>query len=513
VRWLVLALALASCGAPVRATRPGSLVARQRSAEPSPMPACEDLRASGESRARACAIAELDPDAGVVEVFVRVEPDALPAARRSVTLTLAGETHDLGRVDAPAERRLHVALTSAVAPGQSFRHAAGWHLHGRSFVPELRVDGEPVDVPATLLLRAGDAPVYTSAGPSHALFDAPSFGRLADESYEVGALTVSRREVDGDTLWVGASDRADAELEAAADVLAQAYRLLREALGRPPTDSLLLVLHAPAAEAFGQRAGSSVVWAIATSEDPAVALAQALAPLVRLWFTSGSDEPWLRDGVPEYLATRAAVALLDLGPDALARVMIGDARAQHLAFCLDAHLRESSSSLAALLRTRRGPITAEALLEDIGAISGPTAGYLAALAASEGEFPIDQCLERIGYAAEVHAYDGPTDAAVRAALGVVGWTALSRLPALRVDEVAEASALEVGDLLLAVGGEPVADVDDVAWGLREAPDGGAIALSVRRRGDRVSLDATLGELVEREAREHTELVRLEAGTP
>jgi len=513
VRWLVLALAVASCGGPVRAPRPGSLVARPRPAERSPMPSCEDLRASGATGARACAIAELDPDAGVVDVFVRVEPEALPATREQVTLELAGETHDLGRVDAAAERRLRVALRSEVAPGHSFRHAVGWHLDGRSFVPRLLVDGEAIDVPATLLVRAGDAPVYTSAGPSHHLFDAPSFDRLAQESYEVGALGVSRREVEEETLWIASSDRSDAELEAAADALAQAYRLLRDALGRPPTDALLFALHAPDAAPFAAKTGSSVVWALAPSDDPAVDLASELAPLVGLWVSDTSDEAWLSDGVPRYLATRAAVELLGLDAGALARAMLGAARDEHLPFCVDAQLRESSSSLAALLRARRGPLTAEALLEDVGAISGPAAGYLAALAAAEGDFPIDQCLERIGWAAEVHAYDGPSDAAVRAALGVTEWSALPRLPALRVDAVAEASALEPGDVLLAVGGEPVAGPDDVAWGLREVPAGGAVALSVRRRGDRVSVDATVGELVEREAREHTELVALEASSP
>lgn len=514
MRWCLVWLVLAGCGGPARATRPGSLVGR--SPAPGVAPSCQDLHAGA---ARACAIATFDADAGVVSVVVRVEPEALPAARARVEVRCAEQTLDLGAVEEAAEVRCDVPLTSRVAPGESFRHAAGWHLAGRTFVPALLVDGAALEVPATLSLDVGDAPLYSSAGPGARVFDAPSFARLAEESFEVGPIAFTRREVVGDTLWIGGTGRADGELEVAADAIAGSYLELVEALGPGPADSLLIVIHQPDGAPWGIRAGSTIVWALPASEDPEVAIAGALDPLVAAFLPS--SEPWLARGVVGYLAARLGAEQLGFPRDAVARQVFRLATAEDPApglvasFCLDGALAERDRSLAGALRAARGgaALTSDGLLSDLAAVSPATASHLAALL--EGEAAIAPCLERAGLRVDEEGLEAPSEEAHRDALGVEAWEPAAGLPALRVAAAAEGSPLRGGDLLLAVADQAVVTPDDVALALRGLAAGAPVALEVRRRGERQRVDWTLPDLagVEVVTRDVVRLVPIEVAAP
>lgn len=505
-----MAVALWGCGAAVPpAARPGSLVAR-RPAPGQSAPACQD---------RACATATFDAEAGRFAIAVRVEPSALPAERARVEVRCGDEVHDLGAVSEPAELRCEVALESRVAPGESFRHPAGWHLAGRSFVPSLTVDGAAVDVPATLSLDVGEAPLYSSAGPGHRVLDAPSFARLAEESFEVGPIALTRRDVVGDTLWIGGTGRGDGELEVAADAIATAYRELVELLGDGPASSLLVVLHRPDGPAWEERAGATVVWALPATDDPELAIAAALEPLVGLFLRSA--EPWLAEGVVSYLATRLGLEQLGFDRPALARQVVdrvsaGDAPPGLVAgFCLDRDLGESGGSLAATLRGARPELTTEGLLADLAAVSPAAAGHLAALLGTGEEPSLDPCLERAGLRIQTDELDAPSSDAWREALGVADWDASARVPALRVSEAGPDAPLADGDLLLAVAGQPVATPEDVAWALRDVGAGRPVRLEVRRRGRRAEVDWTAPDLsaAERAVRPVLRVVPIEATTP
>jgi len=463
---------------------------------------------------RVCAIATVDAARGTVQVLVRVEPGVLPSERSEVLLSWAHGEHtaSLGAVEEAVEHHYAVTLVSREAPGQSWRHAAGWHLSGASFVPEVLVDGQPLDLPATLLVEVGQDTLFTSAGPGHRLFDAPSLTRLAGESYEVGGIMMTRREIDEDTLWVGATGRSDGELEVAADTLASLYRRVHDELGDGPTASLLVVLHAPGdpeSRPWAERSASSLTFLVPPSDDIGVRIAGALRPLVQLWFAGGSPA-WVAEGLPEYLATRVALEELDLPSEALARTVLGHSTQPAnpvssgllTSFCLDTFLRERGSSLAAVLRSSstvpgRSPdavLTVESLLPDVAAISPAAAGYFAALAGEQEPYGIDPCLERLGFHAEPAPFEAAPLENFRAALGIEAWSALERLPMLRVNSVSEGSAFETGDLLWQMEAVPLAVPEDVAWALRGAAAGDEVVVELRRRGERVTERVTLGEL-------------------
>lgn len=516
----LVAVASTACGATPQTTRPGTLSARRRpppSAD-APIPSCEDLD-PGNAGARVCAIAEIDIESGLVDVFLRLEPDALPEGRREVTLVRGDTSESLGRVEEAAEVRYRVSLEGSEG---SFRRSGGWHISGRSILPEVYVDGERVVVPATLLLEVGDAPLFTSAGSEQRVFDAPSLERLAHESYEVGPLAMTRRDVDDVTLWIGSSGLPDGALESAADVLSDAYRRLRDHLGPSSTDTVLITLHASEDATFAVRDGSTVVWSVPPDADLRAELASRLRPLAHL-FIPGShsiEEAWLREGVPEHYASRTANELLGGQDDAFARGVVrsfgryaASAEGRTLrsvddawvvdagsvaGFCLDGTLRESSSSLDAVLRRAlaRGDeaVSTETLLEDLAALAPAAAGHLAALVETTGAFAVDVCFERLGLSPRETTFSSWSDAALNEALGVVVSSEAQTLPMLRIDEPSEGSPLRAGDLLMRVGGHAVAQAIDVAWALREASAGDRVELHVYRVGETHLLSRVIPEL-------------------
>lgn len=509
-----MALTIASCG-PARVARPGHLRARvgPPSTSGAERPSCDEL---GADTPRACVIAVFDAEAGRVVLEVRLDPAALPATRREVEVVFGEARHALGPVGEPTELRHEVTLVSRAAPGESFRHAAGWHLAGRTFLPAIVVDGEPVEVPATLFLDTGALPLATSAGDDHRAFDAPSLTRLADEVYEVGPLARTSREVGADTLLVVGSLSREA-LGRAADVLAGVYRELAGSLGDSPASAILIVLHPADGAPWAARAGGAIVWALEPAEDPVLALAGALTPLAQHFLRS--EEPWVSEGVAAYLALRAGAGLLELSPRAVPRQMIRIAavpdhaahRGTLAAFCLDADLTAQGSSLAAALAAARGTISSEGVLGDLAAVWPDAASHLAALLEPGTEIAVDDCLSPLGWRAVEQALAAPTEAALRSALGVETWTEHETLPLLRIDAAGEGGPLEVGDVLLAVGATPVAAPDDVAWALRDLPASARVELSVWRRGARTSRALVVPDLagVERAERAYVELAQAE----
>src|SRR5690606_10813390 len=180
----------------------------------------------------------------------------------------------------------------------------------------------------------------------------------------------------------------------------------------------------------------------------------------------------------------------------------------------DAHLESEGSSLGAVLRTTLArddeePIGAEALLEDLAAISPASAGHLAALLEGVPD-ALDECVERYGFDAREVSYEGWTDAALaRDVLGASDLRALGAARGLVIEAVdAEASPLEVGDVLAAVEGVRVGSLDDVAWALRDHAAGARASASIRRRGEprSVALELPRARDDRREQRAYLELV-------
>ncbi|HEY8431361.1 MAG TPA: PDZ domain-containing protein [Sandaracinaceae bacterium] len=530
----------AACGTSApRAHRHGSLSARERPASAS---GCELGEAEGP---RVCAIARVDAETGIVDVALSLDPAALPSERRDVRLAFRagalGERYVEERVDLiegrwalgaltrPARVRYRVTLDPAGdAPRRSFRRARGWHVTGLSFLPDIIVDGTRAEVPATLRIDAGPAPVWTAAGSDRRLYDAPSLLRLADEAYEVGPLVTTRRDAGGAILWIGASAPEDARaIEALADVLARAMDALARRLGPPPADAILVAVHAADAPAHAERLGTSLTYRgrDGARADPLHgALALALEELVRFWApgTHASVEEWLAEGVGDYLALVTAAELAGAPPESVARDVLaqrrgaGDPRSLGItaAFCLDAYLESEGSSLGAVLRTTLArdddePIGAEALLEDLAAISPASAGQLAALLEGVPD-ALDECLERYGFDAREVAYEGWTDLSLaRDVLGARELRALGAARGLVIEAVdPEASPFEAGDVVLEVEGVRVGSLDDLAWALRNRSAGARATASIRRRGEPRSVALELPRTGDdrREPRAYLELV-------
>ncbi len=590
---IVLSLCLAGCASAPRARRPGTLSARER-----PMPASSThagCELSSTDEPRACAIAVLDSTAGVMDVALRIDPRALPEKRRRVTLAFrqrsfgpryaedfvqviesfgagsecrrsdssvrcaalaaragASWPMQLNAVREPVEIRYRVALDEyeRARPrqgrtGVSWRRPGGWHLTGKSFLPDIYVDGERVDVPATLRLEVGSVPLWTAAGGDRRLFDAPSLGRLADEAYEVGAVFATRRDAGQTDLFiVQSAEQDDAALEATADVLARAIAALTARLGPPPTNGVLFAFHRVEEPAWSERLGSSLVHVGAEGlpRDPLYSLAPMMRELGRLW-NPGShtiSEDWLAEGVTDYLAVQTAAELTSAPPIATARVVLRSharyargAREQTLrnaanggrwaydaglvaGFCLDAHLHESRSSLGAVLRTTlsrdEDRIGVETLLEDLAAIAPSSASYLEALLATQGSFGIEDCLERFGFSTRDVPFEGFSDRTLSSeVLGVLALGPFTHSQSFLVQDVVEGSLFERGDVVTSIEGHRVADLDDVAWALRSLSPGDRYRVSIRRRGVSETLQLAFPALdaSRREARRYVELVAID----
>lgn len=560
---VALGLALTSCGgsSPPR-PRPGTLRARPSPAPALGGPSCAELHRDGEPRL--CAVASLDNENGVMEVRLTLPPDALPNDRHDVRLRFRDHElgpgylasaveaiapprwpETLGALREPVELHYRVILEpSGIDPaarrGTSWRRPNGWHLTGKSFLPEVWVDGARVPTRATLRLDAGGAPLFSSAGADQSVFDAESLTRLADEAYEAGTLMVTRRDVGATSLHVGASGEVqEGRLEAVADVLARAIAELSARLGPPTTAAVLFTFHpVETEEPWTERLGSSIVHASAELPlDPLYGLGPGpLHELGQLW-NPGShrvEEAWLAEGITDYLALKVAAALAEATPHDTARVILRRYRAYAEAaqgrtlrdtdparatwtddagliagFCLDARLRESGGSLDALLRTSLSGDTdvleTGVLLENLAAVSPAAASYLEALVATQGSFGIEDCLERSGLQAREESFVGLADEAVAELLGLSRWSPHRLLQSLEVRSVTEASLLRTGDVVLRVADHPVAELIDVAWALRALSAGERFEIDVRRDGETRTLESTLEVDADRVQRRYVEV--------
>jgi hypothetical protein len=539
---LVALAFLASCAStPLRGPRRLTLAARPRPEVTAPS-GC-----GAQGTPRICALARFDASREIVEVTLRIEPDVLPAPRRDVVLAFRGEHHEehvrlvndrpwprsLGPVEAAVELHYRVALsrTPAHREGASFPRAGGWHLTGSTFLPDVIVDGEQVHAPATMVLDPGELPLWTAAGGERRAFDADSLARLADEAYEIGPVLVARRATGASELLVVTSGDG-AKLSASADVLERALRGLAAHLGPPPAETVLFALHDEDAPVWAERLGASVVQ---MGRDPmprdafSPRAALAVHELAQLW-SPGTHEiadDWLEEGIADYFTVLALAELTEAPRAATARVVLRnhlrhvehaerEGRASHaglsLGFCLDEQLRESGSSLGAVLRTtlarEQRELGADALLEDLAAISPSSASYLEALLASEGSFSLEECLSRYGFSARAARYDGPTDRALSSALGIVMMTPFTHAQGFEVAEASEGSPFAGGDVVLELEGVRVAELEDLAWALRTARGGQRIRALVRRDGDTqaLSIEVPRALVDERVGRSYVELV-------
>ncbi|MCA9608243.1 MAG: PDZ domain-containing protein, partial [Myxococcales bacterium] len=186
-------------------------------------------------------------------------------------------------------------------------------------------------------------------------------------------------------------------------------------------------------------------------------------------------------------------------------------------FCLDGDLVDQGGSLAATVRGARPELTTEGLLEDLAAVSPSVAGHLAALLDTDPAVgpSLDPCLDRAGLRARTEELDAPASDAWRDALEIEAWEPSERVPGIRVTRAGPEARLALGDVLVAVGGQPVTTPDDVAFVLRDVAAGHPIRLEVRRHGERVELDATAPDLtgVEHVARSLRRVVPIEQVAP
>lgn len=532
----LIALIAIGCGSTVRTRRPGTLSVRPRPSQPA-----EDPCASG----RTCAVASLDADA--IDVTLRIDLSVLPEGHRQVELafredTLGEYAEELNATPLEIEGTVAVARyrvelerveRGETRAGSSWRRPGGWHLTGRSFLPAILVDGAPIDLPATLVLETGELPLWTAAGGRERAFDAEGLSRLADEAYEVGPLVTERVEVESTVMIVASSEQAS--LEQAADILGRALRSLSVRLGPPPAETLLYVFHGSEGETKLDRLGSSITVSGSPPED-AIRAHAAIAELVHLWSPGAHTiaEPWLEDGVSDYLvaitlaeileqpfvphvALRAHRRYAEIAAEGTLREGGPWARDAGLAlgFCLDAHLRESGSSLGAVLRTMltrdEVELGAETLLEDLAAVSQSSASYLDALLATQGAFAIDDCVQRAGFRAREVSFEGWSDAALEETLGLVAIEPLVHAQGFDVREAREGSQLAVGDVVMEIEGVRTANLDDVAYALRNARPGQRVRGVVRRHRETegISIEIPALEDAQREERAYVELAPLE----
>lgn len=503
------ALALVSCAAPAaRLLRsdPRSAVEEATSTN-----AC----ALDPDEPRLCAVLAIDGDDDLV-VVLHLEPAALPAGRRNVSLDfsfptdLAGERSslDLGAVREPRQIRYRVAWSASSEDSLAFRRPGGWHLSGSAFLPTLRVDGETAPVPVRLRVDAGASPVWSSAG-SGPHFDAPSFERLADESYEIGELKVVERQVAGVVLRVGTSGE-EAGLDELADALSRALASLARQLGSPAPRSFLVTFHpSDRPEIVAAQRGAAFVERSARGvpPDPLYGIEAAVRALSRTFFPdrSANDDELDVFGVAEYFAVLAMNELTgassewtarfilraherytrELTPDALPR-----AASLPIAYCVDGHLRRRGSSFGAALRTTLSrseeTLRVDSLLEDLAAVSPQSAGYLAALLGGEGPFALDECLAREGFETREIAFEGVSDEGLRTLFG--SSTPLALTPAFEIREPPASGLLERGDVVVEVEGVRASTPNELAWALHERSSLDRIRLVVRRRGEERALE-------------------------
>lgn len=440
--------------------------------------------------------------------------------------------------------------TTEPAESRNWARRGGWHLLGSSFVPRLRVGEEDVDAPVSVWTQFEQPLVLWSAGGAENMIDAERLDRLSQESFELGPLIMTERQVGTTALRVGFSGTEEQrpQLERTADLIAQATRTLSQLLGPAPVDAALIAFHA-GGSSWGQRRGSSIVQV--GDALPAVPLSpeteRTITLLTELWNPGlhRVDATWMHEGINAYVMARTvgelraadepnqlrtivrayqryrshveasgddAVRLADAGPGEWMRdggIASG--------FCLETHLAQSGGSVGVLLSTTFArdddPLTLEHLVEDLAGVNGLSAGYLTALLTTRGTFGIGDCLERAGYEASEVEFQGMSDVSLTEGLMQVGALhALRSGPALWVESAMEDSQFQAGDLIVSIAGSPVGSLNEMAYALRDVPEGGRFAVQIRRAGQPLTIELRLGATsnAERTARVRTQIIGIPA---
>lgn len=500
---------------------------------------------------------------GWLDVAMHIEPGALASARAwRFRFTHAahpaptlrdprGRRFGGGPIPRALRLRYRVQLPAGPPrPGSTFRRPGGFHLMGHSFLPRLEVDGSEPSLSVVLVMDVGGRPLWTAAGGERDLFEASSLRRLAEETYEIGYLSVRRRRVRGTELIVGTSGAAAAgALDRLAGMLERAMRFFVAELGPPPVESLLFVFHPTGDADFADRRGASVVWARPEGLPRELLYAKPswARALVRLWTSPDLDaaslaqhphDTWL-DGLNEYLALRG-VAEVALSPrETVPRLLyrtherLLSAAALHdrpgppgheagattgklISFCLDGDLSSAGSSLTSvlrgLLRRRDESLDTARLLQHVAAVHGPSASYLEALLLSRRPFLIDDCIERVGFELSKSVERLLDDDVVeRSILNVDETDPVEATLAVRVTGAGPGSRFRAGDVLLSVAGYRVGQVRDVAYALRAHREGETFEVRLQRGGESKTLELTL-PATDPELRQATTYVALRSGS-
>lgn len=429
--------------------------------------------------------------------------------------------------------RLHVdlATTPFGRGGIHFPITGGWHLLGRSFLPDLFVDDAAQDVPARLRLDASDVHWASAAGLGVHEQSATSI-RLADRFFTV-AETLASSEVAagrGETPVVLVSpDYDQAQLDAAALFTERAITHLEERLGPLPASQLVAAFYQ--VDASEPPWGSGLVDSVVQTGPPpgsptTTASSVYVHELVHLWLPGRYvvAEDWLEEGFTDYLTVRAMADLTGASALDTARVLLRSWQAYAatigsdaivdaersgrfpydagmvVAWCSDTHLRAATQGQIELDDVMRD------LLSEAGSERLTHADLVAAVAQADpavaqsltgwltqaGPIDASTCAGPAGFEVENLTWQGLTPRALAVDwLGIHGLSEHAKLTRFTVTAASDDSALQAGDEVLSVGGYGVANLADVDRALRDAEPGSPIAVVIERSGEQVQLELSV----------------------
>lgn len=420
----------------------------------------------------------------------------------------------------------------------------GWFLVGRAFIPSFKLDGRHTDPPVLLIVELGPGQrLATRAGQQKDLGSPTRIGRagplraLADAFYVIGSFHREQVKKGQSEIEIVSGDYAE-HLPALARTVEQALSGLEAELGpMPPAQRILAYDSLPLGFAGGV-VGTDI--SFMSSTPPST---RALSPdtsvliheLTHLWSTA--DVPWLSEGFTDYFAFLVA-AKLDRVPEQEALVALlrfygnytagqreasiaeGDElwtypAGMMVAFCTDATLRQSGSSLAAVYRRALlgGPLGGGVTLERFGAaLEAVLPGARQSLDAMVNQrrgIDFERCLAGFGWSSSRVRYSGfPLRALV---LDVLQITSFSPQRA-EVFAVRSGSVFRPGDLILSVDGAPISVIPELDWLLREDRASAPAKLRVLRGGAEVELLLSVPAGVSREDHERLMIVGSKAAT-
>ena len=418
---------------------------------------------------------------------------------------------------------------------------AGWHLQGRSFIPDLLLDGEPWIVPVCLRLRGPGEPgapedpvaqsIVSSAPGSQGSYHGPDFRRLANATWLLGGFDERSRVVAlsggrSISVTVASPDWSAATLDS---VMALARRALQEGdrlLGPPDTDRVLITGLLGAQHTLGMNNGGGML--IRSPDHPHGTATTPVGyvivhELMHNW-SPGSRvvRPlWMREGFTDALAIKVASAVdeipaqvADRGWWRLLRLAISTGKGLRIADARGARAYQAGAALAYCLEPALPGGDFVALFRRARAAFGPDETFsaydLADLVQDEAPMAADAlrtwpeavdaldlegCLAGHGLREQEEVFRGIEGRSLAVeVLGATSFTFSSKEQGFVVRRPRPGSIFQAKDLLRRVNGTWVAHLADVDWALRDVPPGEGVNLEVLRGGALLELRLDMPEV-------------------